>query len=205
METKRLQAKEAGAIELAANYLQQGEIVIFPTDTLYGIGVDAFNAAAIDRLYQVKERSLDKGIPILLADPETVSHTAGRIPDLAQTLINQFWPGPLTLVLPRHPNLPANISPNEGIALRIPDNEVARQLIRRAGGAVAASSANLSGGAPAQTADEAFQVFAGRVAAVLDGGPAMHGVPSTVLDCTVSPPRILRAGPLSLEKLLAAA
>jgi L-threonylcarbamoyladenylate synthase len=163
------------------------------------VGVNPFDAAAIERLYIVKGRSLDKGIPILLADDADLARVAINIPPLAYRLIAEHWPGPLTLILPKHPDLPANVSPNENIAVRIPDHVVGRELIRRAGGCVAASSANLSGQPGATTAAEAHAALQGMIAAVLDGGPVAHGLASTILDCTVDPPVALRSGALKLE------
>ena len=204
MKTEFLDANEAGAIARAAitraaALIDAGEVVAFPTDTLYGVGVNPFDAAAIERLYIVKGRSLDKGIPILLADEADLARVAINIPPLAYRLIAEHWPGPLTLILPKHPDLPANISPNENIAVRIPDHAVGRELIRRAGGCVAASSANLSGQPGATTAAEAHAALQGMIAAVLDGGPVAHGLASTILDCTVDPPVALRNGALKLE------
>lgn len=202
MISERLDASRPGAIETAAQLLRQGEAIVFPTDTLYGVGVDAFNAAAIERLYQVKERSLDKGIPVLLGDTADLAQVAVGVPPLAQQLAARYWPGPLTLIVPRHPNLPANISPGNTVAVRVPDHPVARALIRAAGGAVATSSANRSGEPGTQTADAALAALTGRVAAVLDGGPVQHGISSTILDCTVDPPRLLRQGPIPAGALL---
>lgn len=201
MKTELLDATQPGAVDEAAALLREGRLVIFPTDTLYGIGADAFNAQAISALYEVKRRSLAKGIPILLADPADVDKVAPALPGRAQPLIERFWPGPLTLIVPRRPALPSNLSPNENVAVRIPDNEVARALIRAAGGAVATSSANKTGHPPAHDAQEAMAALAGLVAAVLDGGPVAYGAPSTIVDCTAEPPRILREGPLSAETL----
>lgn len=201
MNTEYLDAGDPGAVARAAQWLRLGEVIVFPTDTLYGIGVDAFNAAALTRLYNVKQRSLEKGIPVLLSDPADLSRVASEVPPLAQELAGRFWPGPLTLIVPRHESLPENLSPNENVAVRIPDHELARGLIRAAGGAVATSSANLSGERPALDASEAFEFFNGRVAAVLDDGPVQYGEPSTVLDCTTMPPRVLRQGPIPAESL----
>lgn len=199
MQTQFLTADQPKAIEQAATLLKQGQIVIFPTDTLYGIGVNAYNPSAIDQLYEAKERSLDKGIPILIGDWEMAEKVATNIPRLAYAAMTRFWPGPLTVILPKHPSLPANIAPTDTVAVRLPNHWLTRQLIRLAGGAVAASSANLSGQAPAGTAQEAFDIFSGRVAAVFDGGPVSYGVASTILDCTVSPPQIVRPGPIARQ------
>lgn len=201
MNTELLDATQAGAVDRAAALLKAGRLVVFPTDTLYGIGADAFNAEALDALYAVKQRPKSKGIPILLADPDDLGNVTQRVPGRARSLIARFWPGPLTLVVPRRSVLPANISPNENVAVRIPDNDIARALIRAAGGAVATSSANKTGRPPAHNAQEAMAALAGSVAAVLDGGTVAHGAPSTIVDCTADPPRILREGPLSAEAL----
>jgi L-threonylcarbamoyladenylate synthase len=201
MKTEFLDANEREAIGRAAVLIDAGQVVAFPTDTLYGVGVNPFDAAAIERLYIVKGRSLDKGIPILLADEADLARVAVNIPDLAYRLIAAHWPGPLTLIVPKHPDLPANISPNENIAVRIPDHEVGRELIRQAGGCVATTSANLSGEPAATTAVEAYDALQDMIAAVLDGGPVAHGLSSTILDCTVDPPVVLRPGPLQLGSL----
>jgi L-threonylcarbamoyladenylate synthase len=204
IKTRRLNPQVSGAITEAAALLRQGELVAFPTDTLYGVGCDAFNAEAIERLYAIKERPSEKGIPILLADGDDLDKVALAIPAIALTLIERFWPGPLTLIVPKKTSLPANLSPNEGIAVRLPAHQIARHLIREAGGAIATSSANVSGAEPARNGDEAWQALAGRVAAVVDGGPVRHGLSSTIVDCTVAPPRLIRPGPLSTELLRAA-
>jgi len=204
MKTELLDANETGAIARAAALLVAGQIVAFPTDTLYGVGVNPFDATAIERLYVMKARSLDKGIPILLADASDLTRVAAAVPPLAQRLISEYWPGPLTLVLPKHPDLPANISPNANIAVRIPDHPIGRQVIRQAGGCVATTSANLSGEPPTATAAAAFAALENLIAAVLDGGPAEHGLSSTIVDCTVDPPAVLRRGPIDLEALWAA-
>ncbi|MEJ2750949.1 MAG: L-threonylcarbamoyladenylate synthase, partial [Anaerolineae bacterium] len=181
METHLLNAQQPDAVAQAADWLRQGQLVAFPTDTVYGVGADAFNAAAIEQLYEAKQRSLSKGIPILLADPADLDKVTHDVPDVVRQLMARFWPGPLTLIVPRHPDLPANISPNKGIAVRIPDCDVARALIRAAGGAVAATSANQSGQPPAQTGAEALAALKGLVTAVLDDGPAPGGIPSTII------------------------
>ncbi|MDX1665541.1 MAG: L-threonylcarbamoyladenylate synthase [Candidatus Promineifilaceae bacterium] len=201
MKTVYLHADEPGAIARAAMLLGEAQLVVFPTDTLYGVGADPFNPVAIERLYEAKGRSLDKGIPILLADLHDLDKVVRAKPAPTQGLIERFWPGPLTLILPRRSGLPANISPNENIAVRIPESEVARAVIRAAGGAVATSSANRSGEPGARSAGEALSALGGIVAAIVDGGPVEHGAASTIVDCTVTPPRILRPGPLTAEDL----
>ena len=201
MTTRRLDAADATAIVAAADLLRRGLPVVLPTDTVYGVGVLPFDAAAVERLYAVKGRPAEKGIPILLGDVADVAHVAGIIPSAAAALMAHFWPGPLTLVVPRRPELPANLSPDDTIAVRVPDHAVARALIRAAGGAVAATSANVSGQPPARSADEALAELGVRVAAVLDDGLSPGGVASTVVDCTSERPVVLRAGPLSAADL----
>jgi L-threonylcarbamoyladenylate synthase len=204
IETQRLDPDQNGAIAAAATLLRQGHLVVFPTDTLYGVGCHAFNAEAIERLYAIKERPTEKGIPILLADGDDLDKVAVELPAIARALIAQFWPGPLTLIVPKRPSLPANLSPNDGIAVRVPAHRVARQLIRAAGGAVATSSANISGAEPARDGAEAYEALVGRVAAVIDGGPVHYGLSSTIIDCTVSPPGLIRPGPISIDTMRAA-
>jgi len=196
VETRHLQASEHDAIEQTAALLRQGELVAFPTDTLYGVGAVAFHGAAVQRLYQVKQRPLEKGIPVLLADIADLAKVASSIPGSARSLIERFWPGPLTLVVPKHPDLPPVISPNDGVAVRIPDSHIGRALIRAAGGAVATSSANLSGRPPACTAVEVLRWLGGQIAAVLDDGPCPGGVASTIVDCRGQKPLIVREGPV---------
>lgn len=187
-------------IQQAADLLKNGEIVVFPTDTVYGIGVNAFDASAIESLYDAKMRPREKGIPILISDIDVLPTVIMGTPDpCIQTLINQHWPGPLTLILLRHPNLPANISPNDGIAIRIPNNDVARALIRQAGGALATSSANISSNEPALNAQMALNALQHRVAAIIDGGVSPGGVSSTIIDCRFEPPRLIRSGPVAWD------
>ena len=199
--TRHILASDTNAIAETAVYLQTGNLVIFPTDTVYGVGVDAFNAEAIMKLYAVKQRPLNKGIPILLADFDDLAKVAAAIPVAAQAAIAAYWPGPLTIIVPKHPNLPDCISPNKGIALRIPDNATARSLIRAAGGALAASSANLSGQPPASAGAAALAALNGLVAAVLDDGPTPGQLPSTIVSYLNQYPQIVREGSISAAQL----
>lgn len=201
MKTLHLKASDEEAIKSAAAFLRQGQLVVFPTDTLYGVAAAVNDAAAIDALYRAKGRPDEKGIPVLLSDASALVQVAREVPAVAQGLIERFWPGPLTLVLPRRHELPANLSSDENVAVRMPDDAVARAIIREAGGAVAATSANRSGEPPARDAREAMDALGGRVAAIVDGGQVSHGISSTIVDCTVSPPVILRHGPLTADDL----
>lgn len=201
LNTRHILASQENAIAETAVFLHQGELVVFPTDTVYGVGVHAFNAPAILKLYAVKQRTLDKGIPILLADLDDIAKVASTIPAAAQVAIETFWPGPLTIIVPKHPDLPDCISPNEGIAVRIPANDAARALIRAAGGALATSSANLSGQPPASDGPTAFAELQGRIAAVLDDGPTPGNTPSTIVSYLGPTPVILREGPITATQL----
>ena len=201
LNTSYLRAGQSSAITEATAWLRRGFPVVFPTDTVYGVGVMPFEEAAIERLYAVKGRPASKGIPILLSDPVYLELVAGAIPPAARSLIERFWPGPLTLIVPRAPGLPDLISPNDNIAVRIPDHAIARALIREAGGAVATTSANLSGQEPARTGEAALAALEGRVAVVLDDGPSPGDRPSTIVDCTGAQPVIARLGPLSAADL----
>jgi L-threonylcarbamoyladenylate synthase len=196
IQTKLLQANAPGAVEEAAALILAGRLVAFPTDTVYGVGSSIADEQAIEQLFAAKERPLDKGIPILLADAQDVDLVAARLPEVARDFMARFWPGPLTIIVPRRPELPAVLAPGDSLAVRVPDHPLARRFIRAAGGAVAATSANLSGQPPAQDATEALAALEGRIAAVLDGGPVRVGRASTIVDCTVSPPRIVRRGPI---------
>ena len=199
--TRHLRASESQAIAVTAAAIEKGELVVFPTDTLYGVGTNAFDEQAILRLYAAKERPLTKGIPILLADLGDIDNVACSVPDIALKLISRFWPGPLTLIVPKHPDLPKSISEDDSVAVRIPDCDVARAVIRAAGGAVATSSANRSGNAAAQTAEQALIELDGEVTIVLDAGPTGQAVPSTIVDCMGETMRILRHGPIKLHEL----
>jgi L-threonylcarbamoyladenylate synthase len=201
IETSLLRAGGDAAVDEAAAWTRRGYPVVFPTDTVYGVGVNPFDAAAIERLYALKGRPAEKGIPILLADAAALEIVALAIPPAARDFIARFWPGPLTLIVPRRPELPANIAPDDTIAVRVPAHDVARALIAAASGALATTSANLSGQEPARSGAAAFAALRGRVAAVLDDGPSPVGRPSTIVDCTSPRPVILRAGPLSAVDL----
>ncbi len=199
--TALLPASNLASITAAAALAGAGELVVFPTDTVYGVGTSAFDEAAVARLYEVKERPLDKGIPVLLADNSDLAYVCAALTPEAQRLVDQFWPGPLTLIVPRRSDLPPNLSPNANIAVRIPDLAVARELIRAAGGALAVSSANLSGQPPATSGPDAFAALSGKVRAVVDGGATPGNLASTIVDCTTTPARVLRQGPLSATDL----
>ncbi len=203
METKQIKTNQPDAIPTALELLRAGNLVAFPTDTVYGLGADLFNPEAIEKLYQVKERAHLKAIPVLLSNPAALDQITSEMNVLARRLADQFWPGPLTLVVPAHPRLPENLSPLPTIGVRMPNHPDALALLE-ASGPLAVTSANLSGQENTLTAGQVYAQLAGRIPIILDGGTTPGGSPSTVVDCTGPEPVILRSGPISLAELLAA-
>ena len=204
MNISVLPANSKDAIARAARLLGDGKPVAFPTDTVYGVGTHAFIAKAIERLYAVKERPRDKAIPVLLAAAADLPLVAREIPPAAQRLADTFWPGALTLVLPRHLALPLVLTAGgDSVAVRVPDHSAVRALIAALNAPLAATSANLSGQPSPVTAQEVTKQLGERLDLVLDGGPCPGGRPSTVLDLTCDPPRLLRAGPVTVAALRA--
>lgn len=186
------------AIEL----LKGGSLVAFPTDTVYGVAAHAFLPHAVARLYAAKERPRERAIPLLLSKVEDLPLVARDIPPLAWPLIERFWPGGLTLVLFRQATVPEIVSAGgETVAVRVPNHRLALALIEGTGAPLATSSANLSGRPEPVTADQVLQQLGSRIDLILDGGPSPGGVPSTVVDLTLSPPSVLRKGAISVERL----
>ncbi len=201
-ETLLRSAERHIAWENAVRWLQRGEVVAFPTDTVYGVGVLCTDPAAVRRLFQVKERPLHLAIPLLLAAVADLERFCVNLPALLWPLVERFWPGPLSLVLWRHAALPGLLTAGRPtVAVRLPDHPLPRYLASRLGGAIAASSANLSGRPAPVTADQVLTQLGGRLPLILDGGPCPGGQPSTLLDLTTDPPRLLRPGPLRRESL----
>ena len=201
LETQVISSLDPQALQQAELLLRLGELVAFPTDTVYGLGALLANPSAIEQLYVVKGREAAKAIAVLIGDEADLMQVTGAFNDLAFRLAQRFWPGPLTLVVPAYPALPANLSPLPTVGVRMPDHPVALALLRRTG-PLAVTSANLSGQPSACTAEEVFAQLNGRIPLILDGGMTPGGLPSTVVDCTGSEPVILRLGPITLEQLL---
>jgi L-threonylcarbamoyladenylate synthase len=193
------------SIRAAALLLAAGELVAFPTDTVYGVGAVAWDEPAVAKLYAAKLRPGDKAIPILLADPADLALVAADLPPTALRIAERFWPGALTLVVPRSARVPDEVTAGGAmVAVRVPDHDLARGLIRAAGAPLGTTSANISGQPSVATAAEVAAQLAGRVRLILDGGACPGGVPSTVVDLTGREPRILRPGPITLQEILAA-
>ncbi len=184
--------------------LRRGELIVLPTDTVYGVAA-LLDEAALARLYAVKGRPEDRPIPVLLSDPDRIEQVCTGVPEAAHRLIQAFWPGPLTLVLPRVSDLPSNLTAGPTVGVRVPDHDLTRAIIRAAGGALAVTSANLSDSPPALTAQDAFAQLGAAVAYYLDDGPAAGGTPSTVAAVDTSGGlRILRQGAIAAADLQAA-
>jgi L-threonylcarbamoyladenylate synthase len=194
------------AAEAARAAVEAGECIVLPTDTVYGIGADAFDGEAVQRLLDAKMRGRDMPPPVLIGDPSLIRALATEVPDTARDLVAAHWPGPLTVICRIQPSLRMDLGDNEGtIALRVPDHELAREILRRTG-PMAVSSANLSGKPAALTCDDAVDQLGDRVSVYLDGGElsATAGAPSTIVDFTQHDHgEVLRRGALSLEVLRA--
>lgn len=203
MNTQVLPGSAPEAFAQAVHTLQHGGIVAMPTDTVYGIAALLTHAEAIERLYAVKGREHTKAIAVLIGSPQQLGQVARDPGAAALRLAERFWPGALTLVVPRHPSLPANLSQTDTVGVRMPDHALAQQLLLTCG-PLAVTSANLSGQPDALNAQEVLAQLGGRIEAILDGGSTPGAVPSTVVDTLVSPPRVLRAGPISEAEIIAA-
>jgi L-threonylcarbamoyladenylate synthase len=203
VKTIVLAAESPEGLDRAVKVLRGGGLVAFPTDTVYGLGALAFEPEAVRRIFQAKRRPADKAIPVLLGRTADLELIASDVPPTAWQLANRFWPGPLTIVVQKHPRLPASVWSTATVAARVPDHPAALALLQRSG-PLAVTSANISGQADPSTAAEVLEQLAGRVELVLDGGTTPRGMPSTIVDCLQADLVVLRAGPVSLEELQAA-
>jgi L-threonylcarbamoyladenylate synthase len=203
MKTEIVSASSFDAIPRAIEILKTGGLVAFPTDTVYGVGALAFDGKAVESIYIAKERPVEKAIPILIGDSDELEKVGMDIPDSAHRLASRFWPGPLTILVPKRANLPEAVSAISTIGVRVPDHDIARTLLRAAG-PMAVTSANISGKQSPVTAEEVFEQLAERIKLIIDGGKTPGGVPSTLVDCTTPELKVLREGPISLQELLSA-
>lgn len=191
-------------IEAAADILRRGGLAAYPTDTVYGIGARADDAAAIRRVFELKDRPLDQALPLLIGDLSQLTMVARAISPLAERLIAHFWPGALTLVLLKNQTLPDAVTGGgDTVAVRLPGHPVPRALATALGVPVVGTSANLTGMPSALTAGEVEDQLGDRVDIIIDGGHVIGGVESTVLDLTGAMPRILREGAVSRAELSA--
>jgi L-threonylcarbamoyladenylate synthase len=192
--------REKGIAE-ASRMVQRGRLVVLPTDTVYGLGADAFNAEAVQRLLDAKRRGRQMPPPVLVSAKTTLDALAVGVPDWVRALVEELWPGPLTLVLRQQPSLQWDLGDTRGtVAVRMPDHDVALDLLARTG-PLAVSSANRTGLPAALTAEDAERMLGDSVRVFLDAGPTPGALPSTIVDCTGEQGRILRLGVLPLERL----
>ena len=189
-------------LETAASMLEAGEVVALPTETFYGLAVDAFRPEALRRLNDLKRKPADSPALLLAASPEQVDQVATDLPEVFHKLAAAFWPGPLTLVVPAADRLPAEVSGGRGtVGVRVPGLSLPRCLAGTLGRPISGVSANLSGQAPCRTAAEVARVLPAGIAMILDGWPAPGGAASTVVDLSGDVPRILRAGAVPVNAL----
>lgn len=202
MQTKVLSIYDPNALALAIDILTSGGLVAFPTDTVYGLGALVFNEAAVDSIHMVRGgHATDKAISVLIADFQQMDQVALGVNSMCRKLARRFWPGPLTVLVPRNPAIPDAVSPFLTVGVRIPDFEPTRDLLSLTG-PLAVTSANLFGQSAPSTALGVEAQLAGRIALILDGGVTPGGMPSTMVDCTEGRPNLVREGPISFEQII---
>jgi L-threonylcarbamoyladenylate synthase len=201
MKTEVIAITNHNSLKRAIQVLKKGGLVAFPTDTVYGVGALAFEVRSIERLYEAKTRKNKLPLPILIADPEQLGMVSKNLTTIALILAKQFWPGPLTLIIERNPDLPQDMSGTSTVGVRVPDHKFARELFMSVG-PCAVTSANLSGKPSAVKPEEVLRDLDGRIDLLVDGGPTTGQVPSTVVDCTGEIPLILRKGPITEDQIL---
>jgi len=195
---------DGAARERAAGLLREGDIVAFPTETVYGLGADAFNPEAVAKIFELKKRPRFDPLIVHIAGRETVETLAASVPDAAVRLMERFWPGPLTVILPKRPVVPDIVTAGLAtVGVRMPNHPVALDLIKRLGRPVAAPSANPFGYMSATTARHVARLFDDGLPLVLDGGPASYGIESTVVSISGGRVRVHRHGSVSMEELAA--
>jgi len=203
METIILPAENTASIQTAIELLQGGEIVAFPTDTVYGLGANAFYSPGIIKLFEAKGRDANKAIAVLIGDINQLELLTEELNETAKILAKKFWPGALTLVVPKKTELPELLTAGNSIGIRIPDHPVALELLKEFG-PIAATSANLSGKTSPHDARDVLKQLNKRIPLILDGGRCSGGIPSTVVDCSNGEVRILRPGAISQQEIDAA-
>ncbi len=198
METSIIPATNEDAIQRVIDALKAGETVAFPTDTVYGLGVDPFNISAIIKLFEAKGREYNKAIAILVGNKKQVKLVAEMVSDNAQKLIDSFWPGGLTVIVPKQKSIPDLLSSHQSIGIRMPDHPITLQILNEYG-PLATSSANVSGKQNPVSAGDVYTQLNGRISLILDGGTCPGGVPSTVVDCLSQKTQVLRNGAIDFK------
>jgi L-threonylcarbamoyladenylate synthase len=193
---------EAETFTRAVAALRRGELIVFPTETLYGLGADALNSAAVERVFQLKGRNRQTPIPVLVADEAMLVTLVTEIPPIARRLMGHFWPGPLTIVLPARAGIPeALLNRDGGIGVRVSSQPIATRLVGALGRPLTATSANPAGEKPARTAQEAKRYFRGQIELFVDGGTLTSSVGSTVVAVVGNALKIIRDGEISAARL----
>ncbi|EPY2272225.1 L-threonylcarbamoyladenylate synthase [Clostridium sporogenes] len=189
-------------ISKAGNILRQGGLVVFPTETVYGLGANALDKDAVKKIFEAKGRPQDNPLIVHISKVKDIEKLVEKIPPIAQKLMDKFWPGPMTIILKKKDIIPNETSAGlDSIGIRMPSNKIAMELISMAGVPIAAPSANLSGKPSPTDLETCIEDLDGRVNAILGGDNSEVGVESTVIDCTIDPPCILRPGGITLEML----
>ena len=203
MQTLYLSALQPDTPEIAAKLIQSGELVAIPTETVYGLGANGLSEAAVAKIFEAKGRPQDNPLILHISGPEQIELFCHHIPQKAYDLAERFWPGPLTIVLPARDVVPRRTTGGlSTVAVRCPDCDVTREIIRLSGVPIAAPSANISGKPSTTTAEHVRHDHDGRIAAIVDGGPCRVGVESTIVDLTEERPRLLRPGGVTPEELI---
>lgn len=203
METITLPADNPASIQTALELLQEGEIVVFPTDTVYGLGANAFYSPGIIKLFEAKGRDANKAIAVLIGDLEQLDMLTEEMNETGKKLARKFWPGALTIVVPKKKDVPELLTAGNSIGIRMPNHPVALDLLKKFG-PIAATSANLSGKNNPHDARDVHKQLNKRVPLILDGGRCIGGIPSTVVDISSNEVRILRPGAISEDEIKAA-
>lgn len=199
LHTRVFQPNEVAA---AARVLREGGLLAIPTETVYGLGADGLNGEAVARIFAAKGRPQDNPLILHIPDAGALPRYCTDIPAAAYALARRFWPGPLTMILPRRPLVPDVVTAGlDTVGMRCPDHPVTRAILAEAGVPVAAPSANTSGRPSPTTAAHVLEDMDGKIEGIVDGGPCAVGVESTIVDLTVQPPRLLRPGGVTLEEL----
>ena len=203
MKTRLLSASDPATPEIAAGIIRRGGLVAIPTETVYGLGANGLDEAAVASIFAAKGRPQDNPLILHVAEPKEMEKFCHSIPESAYALADKFWPGPLTMVLPARDVVPKRTTAGlSTVAVRCPDNDATRAIIRLSGVPIAAPSANLSGKPSTTTAEHVLHDHDGKIDAIVDGGPCRVGVESTIVDLTEERPRLLRPGGITPEQLL---
>ena len=203
METITLPAENPASIQTALELLQEGEIIAFPTDTVYGLGANAFYSPGIIKLFEAKGRDSNKAIAVLIGDLTQLDLLTDGMNETGNKLAQKFWPGALTIVVPKKKDIPELLTAGNSIGIRMPNHAIALELLKKFG-PIAATSANLSGKNTPHDARDVYKQLNKRIPLILDGGECPGGIPSTVVDCSENEVRILRPGAISEEEIKAA-